>query len=198
MPITCRHLTVARPPCEHTFAMIERPPPPTPIVKRAGRPPSANRTRPVEVRECKHHGFVEFGNYSSGSGRFKWFCKKCIAENVTRRHQKVRALLREEAGGRCAACGYDRCTYNLHFHHVEPSEKLFAVNSGVGKALATCRAEAAKCVLVCANCHGEIEAGQISSPPPGAKFGGAWAAVGAPAGQPEARIVSAQSQGRFF
>jgi len=39
-----------------------------------------------------------------------------------------------------------------------------------GKALATYQAEARKCVLVCANCHGEIEMGLIPSPPAGAKF----------------------------
>ena len=36
---------------------------------------------------------------------------------------------------------------------------------GVGKALAAFREEAKKCVLVCANCHGEIEARLIESPP---------------------------------
>jgi hypothetical protein len=40
----------------------------------------------------------------------------------------------------------------------------------IGKSIARFRAEAEKCVLVCANCHGEIEAGLIESPPPGAKF----------------------------
>lgn len=32
-------------------------------------------------------------------------------------------------------------------------------------------AELAKCVLVCANCHGEIEVGLIPCPPAGTKFG---------------------------
>lgn len=67
-------------------------------------------------------------------------------------------------------CGYDRCGLNLHFHHVDPSQKLFAVNSSVGKSLSAFRAEAAKCVLVCANCHGEIESGLIPSPAAGTKF----------------------------
>ena len=40
-----------------------------------------------------------------------------------------------------------------------------------GKSLAAYRREARKCVLVCANCHGEIEARLIPSPPSGAKFG---------------------------
>lgn len=40
----------------------------------------------------------------------------------------------------------------------------------MGKSIATFRAEAEKCVLVCANCHGEIEAGLIDSPSAGTKF----------------------------
>jgi hypothetical protein len=39
---------------------------------------------------------------------------------------------------------------------------------GSGKSLAAYREEAAKCMLVCANCHGEIEAGLLRSPSPGA------------------------------
>ena len=46
-----------------------------------------------------------------------------------------------------------------------------------GKSLTTFRREAAKCVLVCANCHGEIEAGLIPSPPPQAKWGEKWVPV---------------------
>jgi hypothetical protein len=38
------------------------------------------------------------------------------------------------------------------------------------KALDDYREEAKKCVLVCANCHGEIETGLIPSPPAGATF----------------------------
>ena len=150
--------------------MADRPEPPVPIVHRRGRPPSAARRRPVEIRTCKHHGEVEFGNYAAGGGRFKWICKKCIAEAVTRRHQKVRRMLIDEAGGCCAVCGYATCNYNLHFHHVDPSQKSFSLNSGIGKALATLRQEASKCVLVCANCHGEIETGLIPSPAPGTQY----------------------------
>jgi hypothetical protein len=44
------------------------------------------------------------------------------------------------------------------------------MHMGVGKALAAFRDEAKKCVLVCANCHGEIEARLIESPPPGSVY----------------------------
>jgi cytochrome c553 len=39
-----------------------------------------------------------------------------------------------------------------------------------GKSLQAYRDEAAKCVLVCANCHGEIESGLIASPPARARY----------------------------
>jgi cytochrome c553 len=76
----------------------------------------------------------------------------------------------EEAGGCCAVCGYARCILNLVFHHVDPSQKSFGLSMETTKALSAYREEARKCVLVCANCHGEIETGLIPSPEPGARF----------------------------
>jgi hypothetical protein len=89
---------------------------------------------------------------------------------VTRRKQKVKRLLVEEAGGCCAVCGYDRCVVNLYFHHVDPTKKSFVMSSATTKSLAAYRNELRKCVLVCANCHGEIEAGLLVGPPAGATF----------------------------
>jgi hypothetical protein len=94
-----------------------------------------------------------------------------VAEAVTRRHQEVKRLLVAEAGGCCVVCGYDRCLFNLHFHHVDPATKRFPLTMARGKSLASYMEELAKCILVCANCHGEIEAGLIASPPAGAKWG---------------------------
>ena len=143
----------------------------------------------MELRRCRHHGLVEFANYAAGSGRFRWICKRCLGEAVTRRHHKVKRLLVDEAGGACAVCGYDRTVVNLHFHHVDPASKSFAITTATGRSLAASRKEAAKCVLVCANCHGEIETGLIPSPPPQAKWGEEWLPVdvklvSAPAGDP--------------
>jgi hypothetical protein len=141
-----------------------------PFVMREGRPPSADRLCPVENRECRRHGETEFARYADGQGGTRWRCKRCVAEAVTRRHQAMRRVLIEEAGGACALCGYDRCIVCLHFHHVDASTKLFQMTMSSGKALATYRKEASKCVLLCSNCHGEVEAGLVTSPPAGTKF----------------------------
>lgn len=100
----------------------------------------------------------------------RWRCKRCVAEAVTRRHQAMRRKLIGEAGGACALCGYDRCIISLEFHHVDATTKLFAMTMSSGKSLAVYRAEATKCVLLCSNCHREVEAGAVASPPAGTKF----------------------------
>jgi hypothetical protein len=65
-----------------------------------------------------------------------------------------------DAGGACRLCGYDRCPGALQFHHLDPGEKACAIaDSGVARSLERAREEARKCVLVCANCHAELEAG---------------------------------------
>ena len=119
------------------------------------------------MRTCSRHGEAIFRRYGD-----RWKCRRCVGEAVTRRHRKVRAILVAEAGGRCAICGYDRCEWNLHFHHVAPSTKSFSMTMGSGKSLAAYRAEAKKCVLLCANCHGEVEMGLVPSPPAGAVYAG--------------------------
>ena len=137
---------------------------PDPIYRRTGRPPAALST--AELRVCKHHGLIEHHLCRQGASRPpRWKCKRCMGEAVTRRHQKVRAIVVAAAGGCCAVCGYSRSASALQFHHVDPSRKEFDVNPSTGKALAKYLEEAKKCVLVCANCHVEIEAGVTPCPP---------------------------------
>lgn len=72
-----------------------------------------------------------------------------------------------EAGGRCRLCGYDSYVGALQFHHREPAAKAFGLGQrGLTRSLAAMRAEAAKCVLLCGNCHAEVEAGLADLPLP--------------------------------
>jgi hypothetical protein len=53
----------------------------------------------------------------------------------------------------------------LHFHHLEPSQKRHEINAkGVAIALDKLRGEAQKCVLLCSNCHAEVEDGMAAIP----------------------------------
>jgi transposase len=104
---------------------------------------------------CRHHGETEF--IIEGRGYYR--CKRCRVERVSRRRRKVKSLLVAEAGGRCAICGYDRYLGALEFHHLDPAEKRLALSYNAALAIETLRSEAAKCVLLCSNCHAEVEAG---------------------------------------
>jgi hypothetical protein len=84
--------------------------------------------------------------------------------------RRIKQALVDEFGGGCVVCGYDRLLGNLHFHHVDPRQKAFAITMGLGRSLAAYRGEAEKCILVCANCHGEIEAGLVACPPAGSRL----------------------------
>jgi len=86
-----------------------------------------------------------------------------MSDAVSRRRREVKRILVEEAGGGCALCGYDRCVSALSFHHLEPATKSFELSRrGVTRSIERARAEARKCVLLCANCHAEVEAGLAS------------------------------------
>jgi Zn finger protein HypA/HybF involved in hydrogenase expression len=118
---------------------------------------------------CPKHGQTDFFRISQA--RFR--CGRCNSAAVARRRRKVKQTLVADAGGSCSICGYSRCTAALQFHHLRPAEKSFGLGwRGVSRSIADARAEAAKCALLCANCHAEVEAGVTSIPePPAATVG---------------------------
>ncbi|MGN6276902.1 MAG: helix-turn-helix domain-containing protein [Solirubrobacterales bacterium] len=116
-----------------------------------------NENGPREtISRCKHHGETSFVR----EGRGYYRCKRCRIERVSQRRRQIKRKLVEEAGGKCLICGYDRCQQVLQFHHLDPTTKEFHLGqNGVTRSLARSRVEARKCILLCANCHGEVEAG---------------------------------------
>lgn len=114
------------------------------------------------VAVCPRHGLTRFAPRPGGGHR----CLACRAEGVTRRRRRVKAMLVAEAGGACVLCGYDRTPAALHFHHRDPAAKRFHLaQGGIGRSIAAARAEVGKCVLLCANCHAEVEAGAATLSP---------------------------------
>jgi hypothetical protein len=110
---------------------------------------------------CPRHAESEY--VIDGRGYYR--CRRCRAEAVSRRRRKVKAILVAEAGGACVVCGYSANMRALHFHHTDPSDKRIELNAkGVALSLETLRAEARKCVLLCSNCHAEVEDGAVSLP----------------------------------
>jgi hypothetical protein len=110
------------------------------------------------IKECKHHGETEYILEARGAYR----CKKCRSNSVTKRRQIVKAKLVNEFGGKCKICSYNKCIGALEFHHINRNEKSFALSyQGATRSYQKTLEEAKKCILVCSNCHREIEAGLI-------------------------------------
>lgn len=117
-------------------------------------------TREATLR-CRKHGVTSF--VLEGRGYYR--CKRCRLERVGRRRRTIRSRLVAEAGGKCVICGYHRCHRALQFHHLDPRTKEFHLgHTGMTRSLARSRAEASKCILLCANCHAEVEAGITAVP----------------------------------
>ena len=134
----------------------------TPRARRLAETASARAAGAEAVEAtCPVHGLTVF--VRRGPDGFR--CRLCRSGAVDRRRKEVKRILVAEAGGSCALCGYDRSMAGLHFHHLDPGEKAFGLSGrGMTLSLAAARAEAAKCVLLCSNCHAEVEAG-LASPP---------------------------------
>lgn len=79
---------------------------------------------------------------------------------VARRRRILRQKAIEYKGGACVCCGYNKHPGVLDFHHIDPSNKEFSIGTkGYTRSWEKVRAELDKCILVCANCHREIELG---------------------------------------
>ncbi len=79
----------------------------------------------------------------------------CVTVHRKQREERVYAY----KGNKCVLCGYDKCRSSLHFHHLNPSEKSFEISGSWGRGWEKMKKELDKCILVCANCHGEIHEG---------------------------------------
>lgn len=104
---------------------------------------------------CKKHGNTRhFQRPDNKSFR----CRKCATDAVIRRRAKVKQILVNELGGKCFNCGYNKYIGALHFHHLNPETKEFAISAkGFTRSLISLRKEAQKCIVLCANCHAELQ-----------------------------------------
>jgi hypothetical protein len=96
-----------------------------------------------------------------------WHCcnkstKKSILEKRNNKRIKDRRDLKILHGGKCFVCGYYKCLRALEFHHKNPKQKKDTVGNLMrDKGVKAAHKESKKCVLLCGNCHCELEEGLI-------------------------------------
>jgi predicted nucleic acid-binding Zn ribbon protein len=71
---------------------------------------------------------------------------------------KLKLLFIYELGGCCSICGYNKNISALEFHHKNPNDKLFNLDSRTfsNRNIEIIKIEINKCILICSNCHQEI------------------------------------------
>lgn len=86
--------------------------------------------------------------------------EKVQERNKTRkRNKKIKAVTYK--GGKCSKCGYEKCMKALEFHHLIPEEKGYDLNHAkIDKPWEILKKELDKCILLCSNCHRELECKQ--------------------------------------
>jgi transposase len=116
------------------------------------------------VQDCPRHGRSLF--VLEGRGYYR--CVRCRTDAVANWRRRAKKRLVDGAGGHCALCGYDTYQGALQFHHLDPATKRFPISGGgVTRSFGEILREAENCVLLCANCHAEVEAGVAVVPDSG-------------------------------
>lgn len=86
------------------------------------------------------------------------------SKSVSNFRQRRKKTLLKICGEKCALCGYNKVVNALEFHHIYPEKKSYGISSsGNCHSLQKDITEIQKCILVCANCHREIHAGNYSA-----------------------------------
>lgn len=79
-----------------------------------------------------------------------------VEQKKLRRRNHKKELIKY-LGSKCVMCGYNKSDYSLHFHHVDKSQKKFTISKKMDRKILELKKEVEKCILLCANCHAEVE-----------------------------------------
>jgi len=113
--------------------------------------------KPFICPKCgKPYGYAK-PTRPNGSPSKKYMCGSCYCRS---KRSRLTEKILEYKGRKCIICGYNNCKRALTFHHLSPTTKLFSIGKDLGsKSWERMKAELDKCILLCSNCHAEVESG---------------------------------------
>lgn len=82
--------------------------------------------------------------------RIAKYASEYNSEKNKKRREKINRL-KQRYG--CIDCGYNKHPVALHFDHIDPTKKTYAISQIISSSLKTIFKEIRKCVVRCANCH---------------------------------------------
>ena len=84
-----------------------------------------------------------------------------LIKAVAKRRRKIKSMAIEYKGGECQICGYNKYQGALDLYHINGKKEFGIGDKGYTRSWEKVKTELDKCILVCANCHRELEAGII-------------------------------------
>jgi len=87
-----------------------------------------------------------------------------LIKAVAKRRRKIKTLSIQYKGGKCQICGYSKYQGALDLHHIRGEKKFGIGDKGYTRSWEKIKEELDKCILVCSNCHRELEAGITQLP----------------------------------
>lgn len=129
-----------------------------------GRQKRIRGVAPGQGTRCRCVGCGRSYIHDFRKGHTRSLCNSCRS-NVGGRsaRESLKRRMVDYRGGRCEACGYDRCLRALCFHHREGTSKRFPIASSHLRSWDSLRRELDGCVLLCHNCHAEAHSRHVSS-----------------------------------
>jgi hypothetical protein len=94
-------------------------------------------------------------------GRKRTVCGPCHNVYTLKAGQNKRTRAIEYFGGRCQACGFNKYSCSLDFHHKNRSTKSPKYSSMRGWSWERILEELKNCILLCKNCHAATHAGLL-------------------------------------
>ena len=85
--------------------------------------------------------------------------RKYLIKAVAKRRRKIKLMAIQYKGGKCHICGYNKCPGALDLHHINGQKSFGISDKGYTRSWSRVKQELDKCILLCANCHREIEVG---------------------------------------
>ncbi len=123
-----------------------------------------SRDRKLQYLKNKEKELVQCKKYREEHKEEIVYKRRINAENHNKkwniRNRQIKQKCVDYLGGKCSICGYNKCLGSMDFHHIDPKTKEFSISPGMYryfyKNWELLKQELDKCILLCANCHGEI------------------------------------------
>ena len=124
--------------------------------KWANREKDNKKLTLMPEKKCPICGKIFRSNSAAANQRT--CCYDCMPDGIQLTRGMFLAKIKEQRGGKCIRCGYDKCIKALEFHHLDPSKKDFTISND-NFHLMDAIEESKKCILICSNCHKELHDG---------------------------------------